>query len=122
MFSYSKGYYVSPPDDQYLKFKNRCSLLGRNKTYMYNIIIPAQWEFGKWHPGWGQEYRKAFFTVWWFFNDIGFPFALFRCGNLSILEYSSKWLVCHTEEGGGMAACSGGGGSLMTHSAGLLAL
>ncbi len=26
MFSYSKGYYVSPPDDQYLKFKNRCSL------------------------------------------------------------------------------------------------
>ncbi len=27
MFSYSKGYYVSPPDDQYLKFKNRCSLL-----------------------------------------------------------------------------------------------
>jgi hypothetical protein len=27
MFSYSKGYYVSPPDDQYLKFKNRCSLI-----------------------------------------------------------------------------------------------
>ena len=27
MFSYSKGYYVSPPDDQNLKFKNRCSLL-----------------------------------------------------------------------------------------------
>jgi hypothetical protein len=27
MFSYSKGYYVSPPDDQYLKFKNRCSLM-----------------------------------------------------------------------------------------------
>ncbi len=27
MFSYSTGYYVSPPDDQYLKFKNRCSLL-----------------------------------------------------------------------------------------------
>jgi hypothetical protein len=29
MFSYSTGYYVSPPDDQYLKFKNRCSLLGK---------------------------------------------------------------------------------------------
>ncbi len=28
MFSYSRGYYVSPPDDQYLKFKNRCSLVG----------------------------------------------------------------------------------------------
>ncbi len=28
MFSYSTGYYVSPPIDQYLKFKNRCSLLG----------------------------------------------------------------------------------------------
>ena len=26
MFSYSTGYYVSPPNDQYLKFKNRCSL------------------------------------------------------------------------------------------------
>ncbi len=32
MFSYSTGYYVSPPVDQYLKFKNRCSLL-----YMYTI-------------------------------------------------------------------------------------
>ncbi len=29
MFSYSTGYYVSPPDDQYLKFKNRCSLVKR---------------------------------------------------------------------------------------------
>ncbi len=27
MFSYSTGYYVSPPIDQYLKFKNRCSLV-----------------------------------------------------------------------------------------------
>ncbi len=27
MFSYSTGYYVSPPDDQHLKFKNRCSLV-----------------------------------------------------------------------------------------------
>jgi len=27
MFSYFTGYYVSPPVDQYLKFKNRCSLL-----------------------------------------------------------------------------------------------
>ncbi len=27
MFSYSTGDYVSPPVDQYLKFKNRCSLL-----------------------------------------------------------------------------------------------
>ncbi len=31
MFSYSTGYYVSPPDDQYLKFKNRCSLLCSSK-------------------------------------------------------------------------------------------
>jgi hypothetical protein len=31
MFSYSTGYYVSPPDDQYLKFKNRCSLVYRLK-------------------------------------------------------------------------------------------
>jgi hypothetical protein len=34
MFSYSTGYYVSPPDDQYLKFKNRCSLM-----YMYVYYI-----------------------------------------------------------------------------------
>ncbi len=27
------------------------------------LIIPAQGEFGKWHPGWGREYLKAFFTV-----------------------------------------------------------
>jgi hypothetical protein len=31
MFSYSTGYYVSPPVDQYLKFKNRCSLLDREE-------------------------------------------------------------------------------------------
>jgi hypothetical protein len=30
---------------------------------MYDVIIPAQGEFGKCHPGWGREYRKAFFTV-----------------------------------------------------------
>ncbi len=28
MFSYSIEYYVLPPVDQYLKFKNRCSLMG----------------------------------------------------------------------------------------------
>jgi hypothetical protein len=35
MFSYSTGYYVSPPDNQFLKFKNRCSLL-------YNVHIRNQ--------------------------------------------------------------------------------
>jgi hypothetical protein len=25
------------------------------------LIIPAQGEFGKRHPGWGREYRQAFF-------------------------------------------------------------
>ena len=34
MFSYSTGYYVSPPDDQYLKFKNRCSLIHTQVTQM----------------------------------------------------------------------------------------
>jgi hypothetical protein len=28
LFSYSKGYYVPPPIDQCLKFKNHCSLVG----------------------------------------------------------------------------------------------
>jgi hypothetical protein len=27
---------------------------------LYKVIIPAQGEFGKWHPGWGREYRKVF--------------------------------------------------------------
>jgi hypothetical protein len=37
MFSYSTGYYVSPPDDQYLKFKNRCSLM--SICYMSSISV-----------------------------------------------------------------------------------
>ncbi len=32
--------------------------LGRN-----NLIIPAQGEFDQWHPGWGRENGKTFFTV-----------------------------------------------------------
>ncbi len=43
--------------------------LGGNNLYMTSLHIPAQGEFGKWHPGLGREYRKAFFTVyilpWW---------------------------------------------------------
>jgi hypothetical protein len=34
MFSYSTGYYVSPPDDQYLKFKNRCSLVAMQLKFL----------------------------------------------------------------------------------------
>ncbi len=30
----------------------------------YFKIIPGQEESGKWHPGWGQENRKLFFTVY----------------------------------------------------------
>jgi hypothetical protein len=30
MFLESTGYYVSPPVDQYLRFKNRCSLMYSN--------------------------------------------------------------------------------------------
>jgi hypothetical protein len=29
-----------------------------------NVIIPGQGEFGKWHPGLGQENRQPFFTVY----------------------------------------------------------
>ncbi len=35
MFSYSTGYYVLPPVDQYLKFKNRCSLVCSESVYVY---------------------------------------------------------------------------------------
>jgi hypothetical protein len=31
-------------------------------TSYINYSCPG--EFGKWHPGWGREYRKAFFTVY----------------------------------------------------------
>jgi hypothetical protein len=37
MFSYSTGYYVSPPDDQYLKFKNRCSLVQSFTYFAFEI-------------------------------------------------------------------------------------
>ncbi len=40
MFSYSIGYYVSPPDDQYLKFKNRCSL----RTFLVTLLLRT-WYF-----------------------------------------------------------------------------
>ncbi len=36
MFSYSTGYYVSPPNDQYLKFKNRCCLV-------HSMLNPMFW-------------------------------------------------------------------------------
>ena len=50
MFSYSKGYYVSPPDDQYLKFKNRCSVLyslakSTTATIQKGISFFRKWTF-----------------------------------------------------------------------------
>ncbi len=45
MFSYSTGYYVSLPDDQYLKFKNRCSLIyTRLRARGVGFPIQATWE------------------------------------------------------------------------------
>ncbi len=41
MFSYSTGYYVSPPDDQYLKFKNRCSLM--SSAYTVCMLLYHTW-------------------------------------------------------------------------------
>jgi hypothetical protein len=47
MFSYSTGYYVSPPDDQYLKFKNRCSLLSiLNPPWAIGYCVPGGWGVG----------------------------------------------------------------------------
>ncbi len=55
MFSYSTGYYVSPPDDQYLKFKNRCSLLSMSNmttidfiVYTWMISIVYGWDLAVW--------------------------------------------------------------------------
>ncbi len=46
--------------------KKRFSLKSMTKledlTVQYDVIISAQGgEFGKWHPGWGREFRKAFY-------------------------------------------------------------
>jgi hypothetical protein len=38
--------------------------LGGNYDVIYKLFLPRG-EFGKWHPGWGRENRKAFFTVKW---------------------------------------------------------
>jgi hypothetical protein len=35
-----------------------------------NYIIPVQGEFGKWHPGWGRENDKPFFTVYAVVSDL----------------------------------------------------
>jgi hypothetical protein len=42
MFFYSTGYYVSPPDDQYLKFKNRCSLVCMETDDSSIVIIRSR--------------------------------------------------------------------------------
>ncbi len=58
--------------------------------------------------------------MWWFLNHTGFPLAFsHRYGNLTILEFSSKWMkvMLPYRVGGGLPVV-GGGGSLMTHSAG----
>ncbi len=48
------------------------------------------------------------------------PWFSRRNTSLTILEFSSKWMkdMLPYREGGGRAACSGGGSSLMTQSAG----
>jgi hypothetical protein len=58
--------------------------------------------------------------MWWFLNHTGFLLAFsHRYGNLTILEFSYKWVkvMLPYREGGGLPVV-GGGGSLMTHSAG----
>ncbi len=39
MFSYYTGYYVSPPVDQYLKFKTRCSLMYISPYFTNSLIL-----------------------------------------------------------------------------------
>jgi hypothetical protein len=41
MFSLSTGYYVSPPIDQHLKFKNRCSLLAIPSFLSFSCMITS---------------------------------------------------------------------------------
>ncbi len=44
MFLYTTGYYVSPPVDQYLKFKNRCSLMTMptSKPLFFMNLLPEK--------------------------------------------------------------------------------
>ncbi len=57
--------------------------------------------------------------MWWFLNHTGFPLAFsYRYGNLTILEFFSKWVkVMLPYRAGGGLPVVGDGGSLMTHSA-----
>ncbi len=48
MFSYSTGYYVPPPVDQYIKFKNRCSLLFNYKFVLMYVYNTAKFLDGSW--------------------------------------------------------------------------
>ncbi len=48
---------------------------------------------------------------WWFPNNTGFPFTFWhRYGNLTILEFSSKWVKVLLPYRGRRAACSRGWG------------
>ena len=59
MFSYSKGYYVSPPDDQYLKFKNRCSLL---YIYLSQIFLLSNFMNNSTNSNW--LFLLSILTLW----------------------------------------------------------
>ncbi len=54
--------------------------------------------------------------MWWFINQIGFPFAFKNLyGNLTILEFSFNWVLPY-KVGGGLPVV--GGNSAITHTAG----
>jgi hypothetical protein len=73
MFSYSTGYYVSPPDDQYLKFKNRCSLM-----YSSTSVL-ARWSAGTpvFHYIYGITVQAVLYIIlsYWItiFHKVNFP-------------------------------------------------
>ena len=95
MFSYSTGYYVSPPDDQNLKFKNRCSLI----SSLLNLLNRMPQSLLK-----GQLKEKPTYRVWClyslFVHEILYTFAyfflliFFACLQYSAIFNADTWVIC----------------------------
>ncbi len=95
MFSYSTGYYVSPPIGQYLKFKNRCSLINYIMVQYYsgelqrkygNEIPPilthgerlvSIWVRGKGMTTFVLLHAQPF--IWWHTTRCGYRYWLLNC-------------------------------------------
>ncbi len=69
--------------------------LGRNNLYMTSLFPPRESLVGKSHPGWGREYRKAFFTV---YRTVQFSFQLTESYFSGFASSINIQLICKVHE------------------------